>query len=507
MTLGLHWDVKGMAMPARRLRFLLLSALFVTLSMGCAQSPPPALTLVHFNDVYEIGPVEGGRIGGLARVATVIKSLRTSHAPVITTLGGDYLSPSALATARIDGVPIAGQQMVDVLNTAGLDYATLGNHEFDLAEPAFHARLAESRFKVITSNVTDMNGEPFPNTVPFAVVPVAVGGRALKIGLIGVTINSNPRPWVQYHPPVAATKAVIAKMGPVDAIIALTHLSLAGDQELVSAVPEITASLGGHEHENWLAYRGADLTPIVKADANVRSLAVLTVTFPAGRPPAVAIRLEPITDAIATDATVDARVTHWTDLAFNAFRKDGFEPTQRIADLTEPLDGRESTVRERPGNMTTLIAEAMAREVEDADVGLMNGGSVRIDDVIPVGPMTSYDVIRMLPFGGNIVRVRMAGSLLIRVLDIGEANVRTGGFLHPVGVEKQGGRWTIGGVPVNPSLPYTVVTTDFLISGREVNLDFFTDRHPLVKEVTTLEDMRFAVIKELQRRFPVKSPQ
>jgi 5'-nucleotidase/UDP-sugar diphosphatase len=494
-------------MTARCLRILLLPALFVSLSIGCAQPPAPALTVVHFNDVYEIGPVEGGRIGGLARVATVINSLRTSHAPVITTLGGDYLSPSALATARIDGVPIAGQQMVDVLNAVGLDYATLGNHEFDLAEPAFHARLAESKFKIIASNVTDVKGALFPNTVPFVVVPVTIGGRALKIGLIGVMINSNPRPWVQYHPPVAAAKAAIAQMGPVDAVIALTHLSLGGDQELVSAVPEITVSLGGHEHENWLAYRGPDLTPIVKADANVRSLAVLTLTFPAGRPPVVAIRLEPITEAIATDATVDARVSHWTEQAFNAFRKDGFEPTERVADLTEALDGRESTVRERPGNMTTLIAEAMAREVGDADVALMNGGSVRIDDEIPVGPMTSYDVIRMLPFGGNIVRVRMAGSLLIRVLDVGEANIRTGGFLHPVGVEKRGGRWTIDGKPLNPALPYTVATTDFLISGREVNLEFFTDKHPLVREVTTLKDMRFAVIKELQRRFPLKSPQ
>ena len=61
------------------------------------------VTILHLNDVYEISPVEGGKFGGLARVATVIERLRTERAPLLTTLGGDYLSPSALGTARIDG--------------------------------------------------------------------------------------------------------------------------------------------------------------------------------------------------------------------------------------------------------------------------------------------------------------------------------------------------------------------------------------------------------------------
>ena len=60
--------------------------------------------------------------------------------------------------------------------------------------------------------------------------------------------------------------------GKVDTIIALTHLSLAGDTALVNAVPEIDLVLGGHEHENWALQRGPHFTPIIKADANVRSL-------------------------------------------------------------------------------------------------------------------------------------------------------------------------------------------------------------------------------------------
>ena len=72
-----------------------------------------------------------------ARVATVIDELKHSSTALLTTLAGDYLAPSALGTARVNGEPLAGKQMVAVLNAIGLDWATLGNHEFDVSEAAF----------------------------------------------------------------------------------------------------------------------------------------------------------------------------------------------------------------------------------------------------------------------------------------------------------------------------------------------------------------------------------
>src|SRR5690606_31026488 len=111
------------------------------------------VTLVHLNDVYEILPIEGGKVGGLARVATVIQRLRKANPALLTTLGGDYLSPSALGTARVDGQPLAGRQMVDVLNATGVDWATFGNHEFDVSEPAFRAHLTQAKFRFVSTNV------------------------------------------------------------------------------------------------------------------------------------------------------------------------------------------------------------------------------------------------------------------------------------------------------------------------------------------------------------------
>ena len=167
-----------------------------------AAAAPAAVTILHFNDVYEIEPVEGGHAGGLARVAAFRAGLTNAPA-LLTTLGGDYLSPSAIGTARVDGEPLAGRQMVDVLNAVGVDWATFGNHEFDVSEAAFRQRMAEQKFKIVSSNVTDANGSPFEGTVTIGRrARDARGGRDLRIGLIGLTIDANKKPWVKYLPPI-----------------------------------------------------------------------------------------------------------------------------------------------------------------------------------------------------------------------------------------------------------------------------------------------------------------
>jgi 5'-nucleotidase len=477
--------------------------------LGCAPTGlrpeavpgPVTLTIVHLNDVYEILPVEGGKAGGLARVATVIKELKSAHSPVLTTLGGDYLSPSALGTAIVDGRPLAGRQMVDVLDATGLDWATFGNHEFDVSEEAFRAHLAQAKFRIVSTNVTDAAGQPFPGVPTSVIVPVTVDGRTVRIGLIGLTIDSTKKPWVRYRDGIVAAKEEVGKLrGRTDVIVALTHLALAQDTELVNAVPGIDLVLGGHEHENWLLYRGPRFVPIVKADANVRSLAIVSMAFKApGTRPDVSVRLLPIGESIAADPAVDAVARGWVERGFDAFRRAGFKPEAVVAVTTEPLDGMESTVRNRPDRLTDLIAAAMAREASPVDVAFFNGGSVRIDDVIPPGPITEYDVIRILPFGGKIVRASFDGALLSRVLDTGMNNEGTGGYLQTWGVTRVNNAWLVQGKPIDPAGRYAVALNDFLLSGGEVNLGFLTRANPQLRDVVELRDIRRAVIEQLER--------
>jgi 5'-nucleotidase / UDP-sugar diphosphatase len=461
-----------------------------------ASPAPVTVTVVHLNDIYEILPVEGGKSGGLARVATVIQRLKATRSPVLTTLAGDYLSPSAL------GQPMAGRQMVDVLNATGVDWATFGNHEFDVSEAAFRAHIGQAKFRIVSTNVTDAHGLPFPGVPVSAIVPVTAKGRTVRIGLIAVTVDATKKDWVRYKDAIQAAKAEVEQLrGKTDAIVALTHLSLEQDAELVTAVPGIDLVLGGHEHENWLMYRGPRFVPVVKADANVRSLAIVTLTFRApGAPPEVSARLQRIDDSIASAPAVAAIAQRWVERGFEAFRRQGFKPEAVVATITEPLDGRESTVRNSASRLTDLVAEAIAQEAKPTDVALFNAGSIRIDDVLPPGPITEYDIIRILPFGGRIVKVKLDGALLTRILDTGVNNQGIGGFLHAWGVRRENGAWMVQGKPIEPAQRYTVAMTDFLLTGAETNLGYLTRANPEVHDVEELRDIRRAVIAELARQ-------
>jgi 2',3'-cyclic-nucleotide 2'-phosphodiesterase (5'-nucleotidase family) len=89
-----------------RLRFQwAFLALFFLLS-SCRVSREAAVqsvdfTILQINDVYEISPLEGGKSGGLARVATVKKELLRENPNTIAVLAGDFLSPFVYRHAQV----------------------------------------------------------------------------------------------------------------------------------------------------------------------------------------------------------------------------------------------------------------------------------------------------------------------------------------------------------------------------------------------------------------------
>ena len=159
-------------------------------------------------------------------------------------------------------------------------------------------------------------------------------------------------------------------------------------------------------------------------------------------------------------------------------------------------------MRVRPGNLTELIAAALARDVKTVDVAILNGGSLRIDDVLSAGPITEYDIIRVLPFGGKVLRAAVDGPLLVDILNAGVSNQGTGGFLHPRGAERKGSDWYVQGQPIDPRRRYTIAVPEYLLTGGERNLGFLNRGNPQVHDVQEFSDIRQAVIAELQARFP-----
>ena len=470
------------------------------------------VTLLHLNDVYEITPIEGGRRGGLARVAGLRQQLLTENPNTYTVLAGDAFSPSALGTARVDGERLAGRQMVAVLNALGLDYATFGNHEFDISEEQFLQRLQESSTTWFSANVSDMNGEPFAGVPRSSQIVVAgADGAEVRIGLIGVTLPSNPATYVSYRDPIEAAREQVEQLrGQSDIIVAITHLSLEQDQALVATIPDVDLVLGGHEHENMQQWRIVNppvgevcpqsATPIFKADANARTVYVHRLQYDtASGCLQINSQLQEISSAIPDDLPTAVIVQRWQEIGFAGFRQSGFEPGEEIATTTEFLDGLESSVRNHPTNLTQLIAAAMLSQVEGAELALFNSGSIRIDDRLPPGEITQYDVIRILPFGGNILAVDLPGALLQRVLTQGQANQGSGGYLQTANVSTdESGSWLIQGEPLRPEQTYRVAINDFLISGRETGLDYLTLDASGVALVAETTDIRFAVIEQLK---------
>jgi len=120
------------------------------------------VTFLQINDVYSTVPIDG--VGGLARVATLKQQMAAAGKTPVLVIAGDFLSPSVSSSV------FKGEQMVAALNAAGLDFATLGNHEFDFGSDMLIQRMAEAKWQWIVSNVIDTNtGQPVGNAAPYLV--------------------------------------------------------------------------------------------------------------------------------------------------------------------------------------------------------------------------------------------------------------------------------------------------------------------------------------------------
>jgi 5'-nucleotidase/UDP-sugar diphosphatase len=464
-----------------------------------------AITILQMSDIYEMTPVNGGREGGLARVATIRKDLLAENPNTLAMMAGDLFSPSALGTAKVDGERLAGRQIVAVMNALGLDYITFGNHEFDIPEKSFFDRLEESRFTWISGNVLDRRHMRFSGVPENKVVEIrGTDGGRIRLGILGLTIDTNKAEYVTYKDVLEAARAQAAALrGQVDILVALTHLPVEQDMALARDVPGIDLILGGHDHENMQIWRGAAFVPIFKADANARTVYIHRLVYDtANRKLSIRSSLKHVTAEVPEDPAILAMVRHWQELGYAAFRAEGFRPDQVLATVPVSLDGLESSVRNRSTALTRLISDAVLAAAPGAELSLFNSGSIRIDDVLPPGPLTQYDVIRILPFGGKICMAEVEGGLLRKVFDQGLANRGTGGFLHGAGVAWSETGWRVNGKPLSDGNTYKVAVNDYLVSGKEQGLAFFSGRNPGVR-VACMEnsDIRFVFSGHLRKLY------
>ncbi|MDQ6886511.1 MAG: bifunctional metallophosphatase/5'-nucleotidase [Gemmatimonadota bacterium] len=410
---------------SRRAGRAAIGAMLLVASCARSSSPPRAAepspaTPLHFllvNDVYIADTLRDGS-GGVARVATLRRSL-ARRGPVIFVLAGDVLSPSLLSKWY------AGRQMVEVLDVARLDYATFGNHEFELDRDTLVARIAGSHFRWLSSNCTQADGAPFPGVRGWDTLSV----QGVRYGLFALTLQGDYRRYVRCANPDSAAHATIEILRALGAqrIVGITHQNLSADSVLLAREQALSLILGGHEHEWHDVIVGR--SRVVKADANARSAQLVTMDSagPSAPPAATLVRIDARLPADTATAMV---VRSWSD---SVLRRLG--PPRLIGELRAPLDGRDALSRRRESPLGDLVADGI-RSGTGADVALINSGTLRLDDVLQPGAITSYQIESIFLFADEtrIVTFPLGAARLREVIEHGLAEHGHGGFLQLSGI-------------------------------------------------------------------------
>jgi 5'-nucleotidase/UDP-sugar diphosphatase len=385
-----------------------------------AAAPTNPARFLSINDVYIADTLPDGN-GGLARLAT-LKQRISAEGPVLFVLAGDFLGPSLLSRYY------NGTQMVEALNAAGLDYATFGNHEFDLPRDTLQARIDESTFKWLSANCVREDGTRFPGVLPWDTVRVF--GK--KVGIFGLTLQGQYPPYVQCgSPDSAATIALdsLAAMG-ADLIVALTHQTLAADVALLNREGQIELVLGGHEHDAHSVAVGTRY--VLKADANAVSAQFMTMWGTKGDWKS-APRLLDVKPNLPMDTVVQAVIDRWQDSL-----RLRLGPNFIVGTAIQPIDALDAPQRQQETVLGNLVTDAI-RMGTATDVGVINGGALRLNEVIPPGPVWFYTIESMFLFADEtrIVTVPISGQRLRDILEtsVSDRNLGSGGFLQVSGIQ------------------------------------------------------------------------
>jgi 5'-nucleotidase/UDP-sugar diphosphatase len=147
-----------------------------------------------------------------------------------------------------------------------------------------------------------------------------------------------------------------------------------------------------------------------------------------------------------------------------------------VGRTTVPLEARRAPLRTRETNLGDFVADAMRARL-GTEVALVNGGGIRSDRIVPVGPLTRRDVASLLPFGNVVLVVEMTGRRLQEAIEqgLGRLEREGGGFLQVSGltVTFDPGRpagqrvvsLAVGATAFDPAQRYSVAVVDYVANG------------------------------------------
>jgi 2',3'-cyclic-nucleotide 2'-phosphodiesterase (5'-nucleotidase family) len=443
-----------------------------------------SLTILQVNDVYSTVPVNG--MGGLARVATIKRDLATAGRTPLLMIGGDFLSSSVASTV------FKGEQMVAALNAAGLDIATLGNHEFDFGVDLLLTRMAQAKWQWVLSNVIDrQTGAPLGGAAPYLIR--SYGG--MTVGILGACIESEGilphiRERVEIVDPFVAIGRYLPelKRQGANVIVLLTHLNFATDRALATRFPEIDVIVGGHEHYPIVAFSGRTL--ISKAGMDARFVARIDLDKTGDAPLDRFYELIPVTSAVKDDPATAEVVNEWEG-------RLGTEMNTSLGTTRAPLDAVEPGIRAGETNLGDFLADAMRRQV-GADVGILNSGGIRGNRLYPAGSVSRRTLLEIHPFSNVICKIEVTGRVLLEALNMGVSKLpaangafpQVSGMTMRVNVAAPSGARVqevkVDGGLLDLDKIYTLALPDFVLDGGDGYTMFGASRVLIDKSSGTL---------------------
>jgi len=492
----------------------------INLGVGEVKGLPPHITGAAFLQQYGIEPgtasayamasedfaalaKEYGRVGGLDRMATLVKAIRAER-PDNTLLldGGDTWQGSYTS------LKTQGEDMVQAMNALGVDAMT-AHWEFTYGTDRVEELIEQMDFSFVAGNVRDTEWD---EDVFDAVSTFERGG--VKIAVIGQAFPYTPVANPRYLIPTwsfgiqekrVAERVEEARADGADLVVLLSHNGFDVDRKLASRVKGLDVVLTGHTHDAVPVAVDVDGTLLIASGSHGKFLSRLDLDIDGGRVRDFRYQLIPvISDVIEPDAGMaevieSIRAPHAAELS-------------KVLGKTESLLYRRGNFN---GTFDDLICQALIAE-RDAEIALSPGfrwGAT----LLPGQDITVEDVYNQTSITyANAYRTEFTGAFLKEVLEDVADNlfnpdpyyqqggdmVRTGGLAYTIDIDKPIGQrisdmtLTRTGTPIEAGKSYTVAGWASVNEGTEGPpiYDVVSDYVSRVKSVNVPENKNIRVL-------------
>lgn len=440
------------------LRWLAFILLFIPASIPSpVLATEKTLTIIHTNDMHshllgaspniDYTPQTTGddkTIGGWARIAALIKTVRQNRAnPVLVLDGGDFMMGSLFhMLSREEAFELRLMQMM------GYDAVTLGNHEFDL-KPGGLARILTTARKageippVVLSNAVfsrdsdadDSLEEVFNRGLVQPYLIVEKGG--IRIGLFGlmgkdaaeVAPFASP---VHFADPIASAREMVRRLREeekVDMVICLSHSGLSPDKDrsedeiLARETAGIDVIISAHTHTKTKGPLTVNGTIIVQAWEYGRQVGVLDIGVGEGGVTLQNYNLVDIDDKIKGDERITDRIAGFeSEINRRILGDEHLAFSQIIAETDFDL-----YLQTDESNLGNLIADAIRWDLNrnsgksspgaaGNDIAVISNGVIRDPIVVgQTGRIAVCDAFRAIPLGIGFDEGETIGYPLIAI--------------------------------------------------------------------------------------------